>query len=67
MKNWVTIHYEDVEPALQWAKANCPTYITNAYHSMDPREFDMVRIDFFFGTSKQGRRDMTAFTLRWVR
>lgn len=71
MKNWVTIPRKNVGPALAWAKKNCPTYITNDY-SVDGGRTDAYEsgnepayFDFFFGASEAGRRDMTAFTLRW--
>ena len=66
MKNWVTVEYAKFQEALRWAKANCPGYITNQYHQTEDMEFTFVAYDFFFSDNEQGRRDMTAFALRWV-
>lgn len=67
MKNWVTIGSENAFDALIWAKENCPSYITNRYHQTSDDEFTFIAYDFFFTDNQQGQRDMTAFTLRWVR
>ena len=67
MKNWVTVSEQHAGEALVWAKLNCPGYITNGYHQTSDDEFTFMAYDFFFTDNEQGRRDMTAFTLRWVR
>jgi hypothetical protein len=70
-KNWVTLHRSKAFDATQWASRHCPTYITNDYSCKTGRRTagqigdDFENIDFFFGTTTQGEKDMTFFILKW--
>lgn len=50
----VTLPYDPLWTALEWAKKNCPSYITN-------RVAEDGKICYYFGEE----RDATAFLLRW--
>lgn len=58
----VTLPYDPTWQALQWAKRNCPGYITNDVHMDGYNSYDHSKIDYFFSN----KRDATAFALRWV-
>lgn len=60
-KNYVTLPYDPVWTALNWAKQHCPSYITNDLHR-DTTGDPITRIDYFFSDEK----DMLLFTLRWL-
>lgn len=63
MSHIVTLPYDPVWRALQWAKKHCPSYITNQLHAQsydDP--FDINRhVDYFFADGQ----DATLFALKW--
>jgi hypothetical protein len=58
----VTLPYDSNWSALQWAKINCPSYITNDVHMDGYNTYDYKKIDYFFGNKK----DATVFALRWL-
>lgn len=60
---FVTIDYDPLWRPLDWAKENCPSYITNQAHSVNYWTADRTRIDYFFGTE----RDAIWFKLRWTK
>lgn len=61
----VTIPYDPVWTALDWAKEHCPSYITNDVHVSGYKggyeTYDNTKIDYFFGDE----RDAAFFALRW--
>jgi len=60
----VTLTYDPVWRALEWAKVNCPSYITNEIHQAVPNNFsaDNTKIDYFFSDDE----DATYFALMWA-
>jgi hypothetical protein len=67
MSNFVIIGRKNVEDALEWAKKNCPNYITTTYHPTEYlNNYEEDRFNFFFSDSDQGRNEMAWFSLRWV-
>lgn len=67
----VTLPYDSEKyshsSAVDWAKKNCPSYITNDVHrSFNPEQGlfvpDIDHIDYFFSCE----RDAALFTLRWL-
>lgn len=62
-KNCVTLPYDPVWRALDWAKTHCPSYITNDVHNNEHYSFDNpdIKIDYFF----YDEQDMLMFALRW--
>ena len=57
----VTLPYDPVWKALEWAKEHCPEYVTNAVHkNSEPGQG--VLIDYFFASE----RDAVFFKLRWL-
>lgn len=62
----VTLPYDPVWKALDWAKIHCPDYITNGIHKRDDATVadwnDWNRIDYFFSSD----RDAVLFSLRWL-
>lgn len=66
-QNHVTIKTAHVEEALEWAKQNCPSYITNNYHMDGYNTYDINLIDFFFLANEQGKKEMTMFALKWIK
>ena len=57
----VTIPYDPLWPALDWAKQNCPSYITNDAHQDGYNTYDWKKIDYFFSDEK----DALMFMLKW--
>ena len=60
----VTLPYDPVWKALEWAKKNCPSYITN--RAADTDDLDglsnaVMVIDYYFSDEK----DATLFTLKF--
>jgi hypothetical protein len=51
----VTLPYDPTWQALEWAKKNCPSYITNS------AEFGGKIIYYYFGTEE----DAVMFKLKW--
>ena len=58
----VTIPYDPFWAPLEWAKANCPSYITNDMHMDGYNTYDISKIDYHFSNEK----DATLFLLRWA-
>lgn len=58
----VTIPYDPLWTALEWAKEHCPSYITNDIHMAGYNDHDLSKIDYHFSDEK----DATAFLLRWA-
>lgn len=58
----VTLPYDPMWIAVEWAKTNCPNYITNAIHEDENGKKDYRRIDYFFSVDNEA----TLFALRWV-
>lgn len=62
MSHPVTLRYDPTWEALEWAKVNCPSYITNQSHSIPNSVLrDASRIDYFFSDDKEA----AIFALRW--
>jgi hypothetical protein len=57
----VTLPYDPVWKALEWAKEHCPDYITNDVHKNSGRT-QGVLIDYFFASE----RDAVFFRLKWA-
>ena len=66
MKNYVTIERKKSIQALDWAKENCPGYITNDLHQDGYYTYDPDQIDFYFTKCPAGQQQMTMFALRWL-
>lgn len=62
MSTIVTLPYDPVWTPLDWAKKNCPSYITNDVHQDGYYTYDNTKIDYFFGNE----RDAVFFSLRWL-
>lgn len=62
MSTIVTLKYDPVWPALDWAKQHCRSYITNRVHRDGNKTFDNTRIDYFF----VDENDALMFALRWA-
>ena len=58
----VTLPYDPVWKALEWAKENCPNYITNDAHEIGPSSYDNSYIDYFFSNEA----DAIIFKLKWT-
>ncbi len=58
----VTIPYGLTWSALNWAKENCPSYITNDMHQDGYNTYDKTKIDYHFADEK----DAVMFILRWT-
>jgi hypothetical protein len=58
----VAIFHDKSHKALEWAKENCPSYITNSV-KIDYRDdvWEFFMIEFFFYEED----DATMFALRW--
>ena len=57
----VTLPYDPWWEPLEWAKTNCPSYITNNVHQDGYYTYDRAKIDYYFGDEK----DATFFALKW--
>ena len=58
----VTLLYDPVWRALDWAKKHCASYITNDAHQSGYNIYDNSKIDYFFGDDY----DATIFALKWL-
>ena len=58
----VTLPYDVYWEALMWAKAHCPSYITNDTHMDEYNTYDDTKIDYHFSDEK----DAIMFILRWT-
>jgi hypothetical protein len=71
-RNWITIPANNAWEAVEWAKENCPSYITNDYSVLGGRTGyyetgrDIENCDFFFVDDEQGSKDMVMFSLKWA-
>lgn len=59
--NKVTLPYDPVWTALDWAKKHCSSYITNDVHKNTGESGSGVQIDYFFYDD----RDAVFFSLKW--
>lgn len=57
----VTLPFVPFREPLDWAKENCPSYITNDLHCDGYNTYDHTRVDYFFAAEK----DAMMFILRW--
>jgi hypothetical protein len=57
----VTLPYDPVWEAADWAKKHCVSYITNNVHPRE-RAGEIIYIDHFFADEK----DATLFRLKWL-
>lgn len=67
MRNVVTLPYDPIWKALDWAKEHCPSYITNdAAHPGGNKPggdyFSPSVINYYFGSEK----DAVIFALNWL-
>lgn len=62
MSHIVTLPYDPVWRALDWAKKYCPSYITNHVHKDSNSKRNPEYIDYFFSEAK----DANWFALRWL-
>jgi hypothetical protein len=62
MATIVTLPYDPLWRALDWAKEHCPSYITNDIHMCQYNSYDDKRIDYFFGDGQ----DALIFALKWL-
>lgn len=58
----VTLSYSPLWEPLDWAKKNCPSYITNDLHCDGYNTYDRTKIDYFFGEEE----DAILFKLTWA-
>jgi len=71
MNNKVTLPYHNMTEAVEWAKINCPSYITNQASGWNMQAVsggwvNVPDIDFFFDNTEEGLQDMALFILRWT-
>ena len=57
----ITIPFNPFREPLDWAKENCPSYITNDIHMDGYNTYDYTRIDYHFSDAE----DALMFKLRW--
>ena len=62
MSKTVVLPYDPTWKALEWAKSNCKSYITNDGVIDQFPNNGFTRIEYFFANEK----DATMFRLRWV-
>jgi len=60
MKNWVILDYDPGWKAEAWARAHCPTYITNTGDAVE------MKIKYYFSMTEQGQQEMLLFAIRWA-
>lgn len=58
----VTLPYDRCWTALEWAKENCPSYVTNDSHLTADGYYEKNKIDYFFGNEAEA----TMFRLKWL-
>jgi len=61
MTTKVTLPYDPAWKAVDWAKKNCPSYITNDVHRQSNGNLDLSRIDYYFSEES----DTVIFMLKW--
>lgn len=64
--NFVVIHKDFVDEALEYAKNNCPTYITNTCHLDEDNVYHIEYYNFYFMDNEQGKKEMMFFALKWT-
>jgi hypothetical protein len=64
MSNYITVSRAVVVEALEWAKENCPHFITNDHHMDGYNTYDTGKYDFFFVAS--ATKEMTMFALKFA-
>ena len=57
----VTIPMFPFHDPLDWAKAHCPSYVTNDIHMDGYNTYDHTKIDYHFADAE----DALMFLLRW--
>ena len=63
MSYTVTLSCDPVEPRNNWAKENCPSYITNVLGYTDAMYWiSELSVKYYFGEEK----DAVMFILRWT-
>lgn len=58
----VTLPYDPMWRALDWAKKHCDSYIRNDVHQDGYYTWDNTKIDYFFSD----RNEALMFMLRWL-
>lgn len=58
----VTLPYRPLWEPLDWAKENCPSYISNDVHCTGYNTYDTTKIDYFFSD----KEDAILFKLTWA-
>lgn len=58
---YVTLPYRPFREPLDWAKENCPSYISNDLHCDGYNTYDYNKIDYFFSDEE----DAIIFKLAW--
>lgn len=61
MSRHVTLPYSPFWEPLNWAKENCPSYISNDLHMDGYNTYDHTKIDYFFSDEE----DAIIFKLTW--
>ena len=63
MSTVVTLPYDPLWRPVEWAKKNCPSYITNTMSDkLTELVGDRTPINYYFSDA----RDATLFALRWM-
>lgn len=57
----VTLPYDPLWRAVDWAREHCPSYITNDAHMISYNSYDNTYIDYFFGD----KNEALMFKLKW--
>ena len=57
----VTLPFCPFREPLDWAKLNCPGYISNDLHQDGYNTYDHTKVDYFFSD----KEDAIMFMLRW--
>lgn len=58
----ITLPYDPTWKALEWAKKNCPSYITNHVHVDSDAKVNPEYINYYFVEQK----DAIWFAIRWL-
>lgn len=62
MSTTVVLDYDPLWRPVEWAKKNCPSYITNTLYNKIPEIIDdRTKISYYFGDEQ----DAILFALRW--
>jgi hypothetical protein len=57
----VTLPYDPMWRAVDWAREHCPSYITNDAHMIGYNSYDNTYIDYFF----HDKNEALMFKLKW--